>query len=194
MQFGMAVHTEDAQAEIRKRLAAAFARVVIAAREDVELVLAVTSSVSPVASGQMQSSVALFSDAPESDGLVDAHRFRFGLGRGLRSHEVRFEREGDSINVHTSVDEHVFEDEAGMQRWCSEELVGIEGLLANPNAAPRPLTRGMVEVWGQSMIPTNAKTFREGQVNVVEINPLLPRVEGSSLMAKLRTAVQLAVR
>jgi len=192
MQAEVRVHTEGAVEAIKAKLSSAFAGAIASARSDVQQIVGLAAEYSPLASGQMQEGIALFDDQGETTPGGEAHRFRFGLGRGLRSHEVRFERDGD-VNVHTEVEQHFFVGPNGERIHCSHELVDEAGLHANANAQPRPLTRAMVQIWGPSMIPTNAKSFREGDVNVVEIEPLIPRVESSALMGRLEDAVRAGV-
>jgi len=187
MQVDVRVHAEGAVEAIKAKLALAFSESVATAKADVDQIVALTAEFSPVASGQMQEAIGIFAEGREQP---NTHRFHFGLGQGLRSHEVRFEREGDKVNVHTEVEQHFFTGPAGEEIHCSHELVDAGGLRANPNAQPRPLTRAMVQVWGPSMIPTNAASFREGKMNVVEIEPLLPRVEASALMVRLEDSVR----
>lgn len=186
------VHTAGVRAAIRERLRGAFEEIVSVAVEQCDEVLARAQGYSPMASGEMYENFMFFQDGAEAEIEGGAgYRIQFGIARGLRSHEVRFERGDWNLTVHTDVGQHFWSDEeSGESGHCSHELVDAGGLRANRNAQTRPLARAMVDVWGQSMIPTNAASFQEGRVNYVEINPLIPRVEASVLMADLRAAVE----
>lgn len=184
MQFAVRVHTENFETVLNQKLGRAFARMGSVARRDIDLVMERAKFYSPVASGQMRDNMMVFDDSAGPDERL----ISFGMGMGRDGHEVKFEK--DESVVHTTVEEHILTDEEGNIRHCAEGLVTLEELQANPNAISRPLTSAMVDVWGESMIPTNVNEFVAGRENHVEIEPLIPRVESSELVRHLEEAVR----
>lgn len=158
MQFGTVVHTEGFEAAVKAQLAQAFEQMVQASVRDAQQIVETGAEVSPVASGEMQSNFKVFGISRSGNEA----QIEFGIARGTNAQEVRMER-GDVRRIHRSVEEHVYPD----GRHCSHDLVNETGLQANDQARRKPLTFGLLKVWG--VAPSNTDSFVEGDVNRVEL-------------------------